>query len=97
MPLFHILRRIPEATPEDLDAAALRSIVCAYEFSGLRWLHSAWDRERGELLCCYEAADAHQIEEHARRASIPCDEVREITLIRPTDYAHLAPDVVEAR
>ena len=86
MPLFTIRREVPGLSQEDLDASAFRAIGCAIEYPGMRWLHSYWDREAGLLTCIYEAAGVAQIEDHARRARLPCDEVREVTMIGPDDY-----------
>ena len=86
MPLFTILRRVPGATRDDIDAASLRALICATEFPGLRWVRSYWDSDGETILCLYEGKDAEQIAEHSRRSRIPCDEVREIVEFGPDDY-----------
>jgi hypothetical protein len=96
MPLFTIRRMLPGATREDLDAAGLRATVCAYEFPGLRWVRSYWDRPAGEVLCLYQAKDTAQIEEHSRRARIPCDEVREVVILGPGEVDGDAGTFVDA-
>lgn len=86
MPLYTIRRELPDTTPEDIDAAAARAVMCAYEFEGLRWLRSYWDAERQAMLCVYEAAGPDQVRDHARRARIPCDEIREVEEVLPGPY-----------
>jgi hypothetical protein len=88
MPRFTIRRVVPDATREDVDAAAFRAIACATEYDGLKWIRSYWDETGHELLCLYEAANADQIREHSRRARIPCDEVREVVEVGPEEYLH---------
>ena len=88
MPLYTIRRKIPDATQEDVDAASLRAIFCAYEYSGLRWLRSFWDRRNQELLCVYEATSPDQVREHSERSRIPCDEVIEVVEFGPEQYIH---------
>jgi hypothetical protein len=90
MPLFTIRREVPGADRTEIDAAAFRAIVCAYEYPGLRWVRSYWDAEAGELSCLYEAESAQQIEEHSRRSRIPCDAVREVIQFGPEEYAQIA-------
>jgi hypothetical protein len=92
-----ITRNVPGAGRDDVDAASLRAIVCAYEFPGLRWVESFWDEEAGTITCFYEGRDAVEVEEHARRARIPCDVVREVTPFGPGDYAHMAASEEPAR
>ena len=86
MPIFTIRRRIPGLSQEDMAAAAFRAIGCAAEYPGMHWHQSYWDREAGVLTCVYEAGSVAQIEDHARRARIPCDDVREVTVVGPDDY-----------
>jgi uncharacterized membrane protein len=86
MPLYQIRRNVPGAGREDVDAAAFRALVCAIEFPGLEWVESYWDSGRGVITCIYEAESREQVEAHARRSRIACDEVREVEVIRPDDY-----------
>lgn len=86
MPHFHIRRVVGDISQDDVDAAAIRSLWCLVNFPNLKWLRSTWDAERGELHCLYESPDVATIREHARSAQIPCDEVREVTIVDPADY-----------
>lgn len=88
MPLYRIRRDVGAISPEDMDAAAFRAIVCAPQFPGLRWRTSFWDRDGGRMDCLYEANDATQIEAHARVARIPCDEVREVFELLPDTFVN---------
>jgi len=91
MPLYMIRRDVPGATREDVDASGFRAVICGYEYEGLRWLRSYWDEEKGEIRCLYEAVDEEQVRDHARRARIPCDEVREVVELMPHLYVGPAP------
>jgi hypothetical protein len=88
MPLFRIRRDVGEISQEELDAASVRAILCAPQFTGLKWHRSFWDKKSGMLDCYYEAANEHDVVEHARVARIPCDEVREIEEVLPDTYLH---------
>jgi hypothetical protein len=87
MRTYHIRRNVPGLGQEDIDAAAFRALVCATEFENLRWVRSYWDRDAGAIFCIYEAASRELVIEHARRARIPCDEVYEVQVVLPGDYA----------
>ena len=86
MPRYLVLRKVPGATDEDIDAAALRAIWCLPEFPSLRWVRSYWDRELEELRCIYDGPDPQLIREHAANSQIPCDEVRAVTEFGPELY-----------
>lgn len=88
MPLYRIRRDVGQLSQEEMDAAAFRAIVCAPQFPGLTWIRSYWDREQGRVDCIYDALDPEQIEEHARTARIPCDEVRLVEEVMPQTYLH---------
>ncbi|HLF72199.1 MAG TPA: nickel-binding protein [Dehalococcoidia bacterium] len=93
MPLFMIRRDLPGATQEDMDAAAYRAMACIYHFEGMRWITSYWDRDAEVIHCVYEAEKREEVIDHARRARIPCDDVREVQHVGPELYA---PAVEEA-
>lgn len=86
MPLFLIRRDLPGATEEDVDAGSYRAVACAFVYTNMRWVTSYWNRAGGELWCVYEAESAEQLVDHARRARIPCDEIREVTPLDPQQY-----------
>lgn len=87
MRTFTIRRNLPAATDIEVDAAALRAIACVAEMNGrVKWIRSFWDRDAGHVTCVYEASSEAEIREHADLASIPCDEVREVTEFAPGDY-----------
>jgi hypothetical protein len=90
MPLYVIRRDVGTITKGDLDAASFRSIVCGYEFPTMTWLRSYWDEAAGIITCYYVADSVDDVREHARRARVPCDDVREVMEFGPNDYAHLA-------
>lgn len=88
MPLYRIRRDVGKMREDEVDAAAVRAIVCAPQFPGVKWHRSYWDREAGHLDCIYEANKVTDLEEHARAARIPCDQVYEVTEILPETYIH---------
>lgn len=88
MALYRIRRNVGAVTKEDMDASAFRAIVCAVQFPGLKWQRSFWDQEAGEMDCFYEARNPSDLEEHARVARIPCDEVHEVNEILPETYVN---------
>ncbi len=83
MPLFLVKRELPGVTREDLDAAAYRAIACLLDHEGMKWLTSYWDEKAGRLHCVYEASSSKEVEDHARRSRIPCDEVWPVTRFNP--------------
>ncbi|HEY7466660.1 MAG TPA: nickel-binding protein [Dehalococcoidia bacterium] len=83
MPLFCIERKVPGASAEDIDAAGFRATACAFNYPGLRWRSSYWDKAGQRLICIYEAESAEQISDHSRRARIPCDAITEVQHIDP--------------
>ncbi|MCC6381408.1 MAG: DUF4242 domain-containing protein [Dehalococcoidia bacterium] len=86
MALFVVRRNVEGLGQEDIDAAAYRAIMCSYEYPGMKWHRSYWDSALGVLDCVYEAHDADEIREHAKRSRIPCDDVRPVEEIDPTTY-----------
>lgn len=86
MPLYQIRRSFPSATERDLDSAAARSLSCLAWFEGMRWIRSYWDPTSESTLCYYEAASIGDVVAHAEKASIPCDEIREVTEILPERF-----------
>lgn len=86
MATYSIRRVVGSLTRDEVDAAAMRSLWCLANYPGVKWIRSAWDAERGEINCLYEAPNADAIREHAESAQIPCDEIREVSLIDPADY-----------
>lgn len=86
MPMYAILRNMAGLSDEELDAAGYRAVACALEYEGLRWHRSILDRQRGTMICLYEARSEDEIREHAMRARIPCDEVREVEEVLPDPY-----------
>jgi sporulation protein YlmC with PRC-barrel domain len=98
MQTFVILRRSGWRTPEDLEAAAMRSKQVGEEQmpDDVRWIRSyALAEEDGNVgtVCVYQATSAEAIREHAERADLPVDEivpVADTVIMRPD------PDAVQA-
>ena len=70
----------------NLDAASFRSLTCLPYHPGLAWIRSYWDAPIETLFCVYRADDPEQIRHHAQRAALPCDEIREVDEVLPTDF-----------
>ena len=91
MQTFVILRRSGWRTPEDLEAAALRSKQVGDEQmpDDVRWLRSyALAEQDGTVgtVCVYQATSPEAILEHAERADLPVDEivpVADTVIVRP--------------
>jgi hypothetical protein len=59
-------------TPQDLRDAAQRLDKCLTAH-GARWMRSYLSKDRRRMICEFEAGDAEQIRDAARRAGIPFD------------------------
>ena len=80
MPRFIIERNTGPLTPAELEAAGRRSNAVLAEMDGVVWIRSYVSHADGKVFCEYEAPNAEMIREHARRAGLPADAVREIQL-----------------
>ena len=91
MNTFVILRRNGWRTPEDLEAAAMRSKQVGDEQmpDEIRWIRSyALAEGDGTVgtICVYQATSAEAIRRHAERADLPVDEivpVADTVIVRP--------------
>lgn len=91
MPLYTIVRDLTGFSDGEIDAAAVRAVICAYEYPEMRWVRSYLDRARGEMLCLYSAASPEQLREHARRSRIPAGEIREVEEVVPAQFLPITP------
>lgn len=92
MDTYVILRRSAWQSPAELEAAAGRSAKVGDEemADDVRWIRSYVLEEDGGsvgTVCVYQASSPGAIEEHARRADLPADEV-----IRVADTVIVRPD-----
>jgi len=91
MQMYAILRRNGWRTPEELEAAALRSRQVGDEQlpDDVRWIRSyVLVEEDGTLgtICIYQATDPDAIYRHAGIADLPADEilpVADTVIVRP--------------
>src|SRR3712207_5765800 len=91
MNTYVILRRGGWRTPEDLEAAAVRSRQVGDEDmpDEIRWIRTyALAEESGGLgtVCIYQASSPEAIRQHAARADLPVDEivpVADTLVVRP--------------
>jgi hypothetical protein len=87
---YAILRREGWRTPGDLEEAAMRSRQTADEqmADDIRWIRS-YVLEEGEgvgTICIYQASSPEAIQDHAKRAELPVDEiipVADTVIVRP--------------
>jgi thiamine biosynthesis protein ThiC len=92
MDTYVILRRSGWRSPEDLGAAAERSRQVGDEemSDDIRWIRSYVLEEGGGsvgTVCIYQASSPEAIQEHAKRADLPVDEI-----IRVADTVLVRPD-----
>ena len=95
MDLYVIRRNNGWKTPEELQAAAERSMqVGDGEMSSdIRWIRSYVVEESDGALgtvCIYEASSPEKIREHAKRVGMPADEivgVADTVIVRPDPVA----------
>ncbi|MCP3979142.1 MAG: DUF4242 domain-containing protein [bacterium] len=80
MPRYLIERDVGQLSPEELEAASKRSLDVISEMEGVTWIRSYVSDVDGKIFCEYEAPSADDVREHAQRAGIPADVVREIKL-----------------
>ena len=97
MQTYVILRRAGWRTPEDLEAAAMRSKQVGEEQmpDDVRWIRSyALAEEDGQVgtVCVYQATSAEAIRRHAERADLPVDEI-----VPVADTVIVRPDPVPAQ
>jgi sporulation protein YlmC with PRC-barrel domain len=98
MDLYVILRRSGWRSPEDLGEAAVRSKRVADEDmpDDIKWIRSYVLEEGGGsvgTVCVYQASSPEAIEEHARRADLPADEIIKVAdtvIVRPDPEAATA-------
>lgn len=91
MQTYVILRRAGWETPEDLEAAAMRSKQVGEEEmpEDVRWIRTyALAEEDGTVgtVCVYQATSPEAIRRHAERADLPADEivpVADTVIVRP--------------
>ncbi len=80
MARFIIERNTGPLSQADLDAAGRRSNEVIAGMEGVVWIRSYVSHADGKIFCEYEAPNAELIREHARRAGLPADAVREIQM-----------------
>lgn len=83
--LVLVRRQLEPLTPGEFRAIALQAIMCAYEYSDMRWLRSYWARETDQLFCLFETRSHDLVREHAERSRIPCDEIHDAVEILPLE------------
>jgi hypothetical protein len=88
MPRYIIERSVPALTPDQLTAAAHRSMSALADMPDVKWIRSYVSDAEGKIYCEYDAPSVDAILEHARRAGLPVDRVSEVTLeISPAMFA----------
>lgn len=80
MPTYIIERTVGAITPEELEAGSRRSLAAIAELDGVVWIRSYVSYADGKIFCEYEAPNEEAVREHARRAGLPVDAVREVAL-----------------
>jgi Nickel responsive protein SCO4226-like len=83
MPLYLIERTFAEQL--DLTGEDVRLIEEVNADVGVDWLFSFLSADRHRSYCLYEAPSAEAIIEAARQASMPADEVIEVSRVVPAE------------
>lgn len=83
--LVLVRRRLEPMTHPEFRAVALQAIMCAHEYTDMRWLRSYWATEQNELHCLFRTRTHDLVREHARRSRIPCDEVHDAVEVTSID------------
>ena len=94
MPKYIIEREIPDVgklTPDQLHAVAVSSCdVLRAMGPSIQWVESYVTNDK--IYCVYNAENAEQIREHAKRGGFPANEVNEVrSRIDPTTAEARAP------
>ena len=74
MPRYMITRTLPPLTPEQLEAARVRSTDVCNQM-GINWIRSHVTADGRMTFCEYEAEDEAAVREHARRAGLSVDDI----------------------
>ena len=83
-----VIRRSVEGwTQDDLRSAALRAMMCSFEYPELTWVRTFWSEESGRTICLFKTKDHEQAREHSARSRIPCDEVLDAVEFTAADQA----------
>ncbi len=91
--LYVIDRQMPaDVTPQEIDATALRAADCAPDFPGIGWVRSFWIEETKQSHCVYWATDPELLRAHAERSRMPCDAIRRVDELLPSQWG--LPDFV---
>jgi len=83
MPLYTIERGQSNLTPEEGEVAALRALLCALGYPGMRWVRSFVAEPDQTTRCFYVAKTVADIQFHAYIAGVPCLAVRPVIEVRP--------------
>ena len=81
--LVLVRRKLDPMTQREFRAVALQAIMCAYEYTDMRWLRSFWATEQNELHCLFRTRTHDLVREHAQRSRIPCDEIYDAIEVTP--------------
>jgi hypothetical protein len=81
--LVLVRRQLPPMTTSEFRAVGVQAIMCAHEYTDMRWLRSYWDTGQNQLNCLFRTRTHDLVREHAERSRIPCDEIHDAIEIAP--------------
>ena len=88
---YMVERHLPQITPDELTAAAMRAKVTTMEMTNegtpIRYLRSIFVPGEDKCLCLFEGPSAESVEQANRRANIPFERVTETVQISSEDLA----------
>ena len=86
---YMVERHLPQITPDELAAAAMRAKVTTMEMTNegtpIRYLRSIFVPGEDKCLCLFEGPNAESVEQANRRANIPFERVTETIQISSED------------
>ena len=89
MTYYMVERHLPQITPDELAAAALRAKNTTMEMSGegtpIRYLRSIFVPGEDKCICLFEGPTTESVEQANRRANIPFERVVEALHISSED------------
>ena len=89
MPRYLVERRFPDGVGPALTAELMSRVAAANRYAEVAWLHSYVTDDTKIMFCLYDADSPEAVRKAARRAGLPVDVIRRVTVLDP--YGFTAP------